>query len=160
MNTSFQKGQGILDLSPIGCIFFKIQITDGFLTRLFLSKRPLKTKSRLKIAHLSSSLKKCLLNNSLTNFPLPIFICGTVFERKVWSECMKIPCGTTITYGELAKRISCKSPRAVGQALKRNPLPIIIPCHRVLGKGEKLTGFSCGIEIKRMLIEFERLGAT
>lgn len=60
-----------------------------------------------------------------------------------------------MSYSEMAYEVGCGSPRAVGQALKSNPLPIIIPCHRVVGKGGNLIGFSCGLEIKALLLRFE-----
>ncbi len=80
---------------------------------------------------------------------------GTSFQKTVWKETSKIPPGITVTYGTIARNISCGSARAVGQALKMNPLPLIIPCHRVVGRDGRLTGFSCGIAIKKILIEFE-----
>ncbi|HID97603.1 MAG TPA: MGMT family protein [Thermodesulfobacteriaceae bacterium] len=80
---------------------------------------------------------------------------GSRFQKKVWEVAARIGAGETRTYGEVASEIGCRSPRAVGQALKVNPLPIIIPCHRVVGRYGRLTGFSCGLEIKRLLLEFE-----
>ncbi len=81
---------------------------------------------------------------------------GTPFQLKVWHETMKIPHGTTVTYGHIANAIGCGSPRAVGQALNKNPLPIIVPCHRVIGKNGKLTGFSSGLHIKKLLLLTEQ----
>ncbi len=82
---------------------------------------------------------------------------GTPFQIRVWEATRQIPHGEVISYGELGKRIGCASPRAVGQALKANPLPIIVPCHRVVGKDGTLTGFSCGLAIKEKLIYAEKL---
>ncbi len=93
----------------------------------------------------------------LEKFPLPFKLMGTDFQKRIWHLTTTIRHGTTLSYGELAKLCCCNSPRAVGQALKRNPLPIIVPCHRVVGKDGSLTGFSGGIETKRMLIQFERI---
>ncbi len=152
--------QDVLDLSPIGCLTVNLQIKNRFLTRLILSTGPLDAKVKMYFPSLSAHLKSYLLRSNLSSFPLPIFVCGSLFEKRVWSECLKIPPGNTISYGELAQRISCRSPMAVGQALKRNPLPIIIPCHRVVAKDGGLTGFSCGIEIKKILIEFEKSGVS
>ena len=81
---------------------------------------------------------------------------GTPFQKKVWLETAKIPSGEVRTYGYLARKLHCNSPRAVGQALHKNPLPIIIPCHRIVGKDGRLTGFSCGLEVKRFLLAYEK----
>jgi methylated-DNA-[protein]-cysteine S-methyltransferase len=81
---------------------------------------------------------------------------GTVFQQKVWTELLKIPYGETITYMELAIRLGdVKAIRAVGTANGRNPIAIIIPCHRVIGSGNKLTGYAGGIWRKKALLELE-----
>ncbi|MBU8909965.1 MAG: methylated-DNA--[protein]-cysteine S-methyltransferase [Desulfobacterales bacterium] len=93
----------------------------------------------------------------LTSFDLDLNISGTDFQKKVWQELVKIPYGETISYGELAKRI--KNPnasRAVGMANSKNPVPIIVPCHRVIGQNGSLTGFGGGLEVKKKLLEFEK----
>lgn len=78
------------------------------------------------------------------------------FTRRVLLACRQIPFGTTMSYGELAALIGQpKAARAVGQALGRNPIPVIIPCHRVIGCGGSLTGFGGGLEWKRNLLEHE-----
>jgi methylated-DNA-[protein]-cysteine S-methyltransferase len=82
-------------------------------------------------------------------------ISGTEFDKKVWNEVKKIPYGEVVTYGELAKKLGT-SPRAIGNALRRNPLPIYIPCHRVVGKGGKLRGFSAGLTWKSYLLFLEK----
>lgn len=82
---------------------------------------------------------------------------GTAFQRRVWQELRAIPYATTISYGELARRIgNTSASRAVGAANGRNPLPIIVPCHRVIGNDGSLTGFGGGIDTKRWLLEHER----
>lgn len=82
---------------------------------------------------------------------------GTDFQKKVWDLLCEIPAGETITYGELARRAgNPKAHRAVGAANGKNPLPIIIPCHRVIGSNGKLTGYAGGIEAKKLLLEVER----
>ncbi|MDW8102839.1 MAG: methylated-DNA--[protein]-cysteine S-methyltransferase [Anaerolineae bacterium] len=91
------------------------------------------------------------------NFPLDLRT-GTAFQKKVWEEVRSIPWGQTRTYGEVAARVGKPgAARAVGQALARNPLPIIIPCHRVIGASGNLTGFSGGIELKKKLLALERI---
>ncbi|MCA1785713.1 MAG: methylated-DNA--[protein]-cysteine S-methyltransferase, partial [Desulfobacteraceae bacterium] len=76
---------------------------------------------------------------------------------RVWQELAKIPYGTTISYGELARRIdNPKASRAVGMANAKNPLPIVIPCHRVIGKNGTLTGFGGGLDVKEKLLALEQ----
>ena len=89
-------------------------------------------------------------------FDLPLALQGTDFQREVWAELQRIPFGVTISYGTLARRIDRpRAVRAVGLANGRNPLPIVIPCHRVIGADGSLTGFSSGLELKQRLLEHE-----
>lgn len=90
------------------------------------------------------------------NFDLPLNPHGTEFQKKVWNIMSKIPYGDILTYGEISDRLKSHA-RAVGMACGANPIPIIIPCHRVIGKNGKLTGFSGGegVETKRYLLELE-----
>ncbi len=82
---------------------------------------------------------------------------GTPFQKKVWDLLREIPSGKTITYGELAVRAgNPKASRAVGAANGKNPIPIIIPCHRVIGSNGKLTGDAGGLEAKKKLLEIEK----
>ena len=93
----------------------------------------------------------------LENFNLPLAPEGTPFQQKVWSELCKIPYGETISYGELARRIgNPNASRAVGLANGSNPIPIIIPCHRVIGSNGKLTGYGGGLPIKERLLALEK----
>ncbi len=81
---------------------------------------------------------------------------GTDFQKKVWNALLNIPFGKTKTYGEIAELIGCHNgARAVGAACGANPIPIIIPCHRVITKNGKLGGFSAGLKWKRMLLDIE-----
>ncbi len=90
-------------------------------------------------------------------FDLPLAPDGTSFQQKVWRALQKIPCGETITYGELAARIGRPTAsRAVGAANGQNPLPIVIPCHRVIGADGKLTGYAGGLKIKKALLDHEQ----
>lgn len=92
-----------------------------------------------------------------TEFDLPLAPTGTEFQRRVWRELGKIPYGERITYGEQAKRLKRPSAaRAVGAANGRNPLPIVVPCHRVVGSTGELTGFAGGLKMKAQLLELER----
>jgi methylated-DNA-[protein]-cysteine S-methyltransferase len=92
----------------------------------------------------------------LRRFDLALAPEGTSFQREVWSALTRIPYGETVSYGELARRLSRSNAfRAVGAANGRNPIPIIIPCHRVIGADGSLTGFGGGLPIKRQLLELE-----
>jgi len=92
----------------------------------------------------------------LTVFDLPLALHGTEFQRRVWAALREIPFGETISYAELARRVSnVAAVRAVGAANGRNPIPIIVPCHRVIGSDGSLTGFGGGLERKRWLLEHE-----
>ena len=92
-------------------------------------------------------------------FTVPLAPAGTPFQRRVWDALLEIPYGETAGYGEIAGRIgSPKACRAVGGANHRNPLPIFIPCHRVVGSGGQLTGYAGGLEIKRALLALEAAG--
>lgn len=91
------------------------------------------------------------------HFDLPLKLAGTPFERAVWRELAAIPYGKTVTYGEIARAIgNPKACRAVGMANHRNRLPIVIPCHRVIGSGGKLTGYAGGLPVKEYLLNLER----
>ena len=88
---------------------------------------------------------------------VPLHLSGTEFRQRVWQALLDIPYGEIVTYGELAERIGSLSPRAVGSAVGRNPISIIVPCHRVMGADGSLTGYAGGIECKRWLLAHEGL---
>ncbi|MBR6525236.1 MAG: methylated-DNA--[Clostridia bacterium] len=89
-------------------------------------------------------------------FDLPVDAQGTLFQRRVWQEMSKIPYGETVTYGALAQAVGQPTAsRAVGMACGKNPIAIILPCHRVVGGKGKLTGFAGGLDMKRFLLEME-----
>jgi len=81
---------------------------------------------------------------------------ATGLQRKVWEETRRIPYGHTGTYGQIARKVSCRSPRAVGQALKKNPFPVIVPCHRVIGSSGRLVGFAGGLKLKEHMLKIEK----
>ncbi|MEV5238610.1 methylated-DNA--[protein]-cysteine S-methyltransferase [Streptomyces cinnamoneus] len=94
-----------------------------------------------------------------TRFDLPLRLDGTPFQRRVWEALRQIPYGQTLSYGELAARIgSPGASRAVGLANGKNPIGIIVPCHRVIGSTGSLTGYGGGLDRKRRLLAFERGG--
>lgn len=89
-------------------------------------------------------------------FDIPTVFTGTAFQNTVWTELTKIPYGTTISYGELARRIhNPKAVRAVAAANAVNPISIIVPCHRVIGSDNSLTGYGGGLDVKKMLLKIE-----
>ncbi|HSW38162.1 MAG TPA: methylated-DNA--[protein]-cysteine S-methyltransferase [Acidobacteriota bacterium] len=93
---------------------------------------------------------------TLQRFTLNIAPRGTAFQRHVWAVLPDIPYGMTISYGEVARRIGKpKAARAAGQAVGRNPLPIVLPCHRVIGSDGSMTGFSGGLCLKEFLLKLE-----
>ena len=93
----------------------------------------------------------------LTQFDVPLTLHGTPFQQRVWALLQEIPYGKTATYGELATELGKPSAsRAVGLANGRNPVGIIVPCHRVIGSTGDLTGYGGGLDRKRYLLDFER----
>jgi methylated-DNA-[protein]-cysteine S-methyltransferase len=93
----------------------------------------------------------------LETFDLPLELHGSEFQRRCWLALASIPYGRTVSYGEQARRLGLGSDaaRAVGAANGRNPLPIVLPCHRVIGANGALTGFGGGLDVKRFLLEHE-----
>ena len=80
---------------------------------------------------------------------------GTLFQQRVWQALLTIPYGKTVSYGEIARMVGCKSAQAVGQAVGANPIVLLIPCHRVIAANNRLGGYAYGIELKRHLLELE-----
>ena len=90
------------------------------------------------------------------DFDVPLTMHGSPFQQRAWRALQEIPYGETISYGEQARRIGpAADPRAVGQANGRNPIALIVPCHRVIGADGSLTGYGGGVERKRLLLELE-----
>ncbi len=102
----------------------------------------------------------CYFEGKLEKFQVPLVLCGTPFQERVWNELRKIPYGETISYQELAARIEePKAIRAAARANGMNRISILVPCHRVVGKDGELTGYGGGLWRKRLLLELERTGA-
>ena len=92
------------------------------------------------------------------DFDLLLVLAGTSFQKAVWRELQNIPYGETTSYGELARRIGKpKAVRAVGAANGANPIPLVVPCHRVIGSNGRLTGYGAGLPIKKALLAHEQL---
>ncbi|MCL2067922.1 MAG: methylated-DNA--[protein]-cysteine S-methyltransferase [Treponema sp.] len=132
---------------------------DGAICRVFfgkgrpagfaLAETPLIKKASAQLAEYFDGKRK--------TFKLPLVLHGTEFQRAVWNALQNIPCGQTRSYGEIAAAAgNPKACRAAGMANNRNPIVIIIPCHRVIGRDGSLTGFGGGLELKRQLLELEK----
>ena len=139
--------------TPVGEI--TIEEKDGSITRIYpgvteaLGNASVLIKAKQQLEEYFSGKRK--------TFDLPLAPNGTEFQQKVWRALLEIPYGKTATYGELAEAVgNPKAARAAGMALNKNPIPIIIPCHRVIGKNGTLTGFAWGVEAKKYLIVLEQ----
>lgn len=112
-------------------------------------EHPVLKKTETQLAEYFSGKRK--------TFDVKLDMRGTVFQVKAWRELQKIPYGKTISYGEQAKRLGdAKKSRAVGMANGRNPLGIVVPCHRVIGASGALTGFGGGLNTKQFLLDLEK----
>lgn len=158
--------------SPIGVL--KISENDGKITNLCLHQREgvllpgidqqRKQQQEQQICERHSELlqEACLqldeyFQGKRRQFDLPLGYKGTDFQESVWRELQNIPYGETRSYEDIAVKIgNPKAVRAVGQANNRNPILLLIPCHRVIHKSGDISGFACGIETKRYLLELEK----
>jgi len=121
-----------------------------------VSPRPLWTMDRHPLEEAVRQLR-AYFDGDLKTFDLTLSPDGTSFQLAVWRALKEIPYGETISYGELARRVgNPQGSRAVGAANGRNPLPIVVPCHRVIGGDGGLTGYGGGLRIKRALLDLER----
>ena len=154
--------------SPVGKLFIGID-EDGFLTRISflgngredgvlaeLEADGFVTVARPEAVAAIIAELDAYFAKTLTRFSLPLKPRGTPFQREVWDQLSKIPYGTCISYGDIAKALGQPgASRAVGLANNRNPIPIVIPCHRVIGARGRLTGFGGGTDIKHQLLVHE-----
>ena len=144
--------------TPIG----KIGIAEewGFITNLYFMnmKQPLNAKQIETEILKETYVQLCeYLNKERTEFDIPLNPSGTDFQQTVWSELLNIPYGKTKTYKDIAQSVKKESAqRAVGNACNKNPIPIIIPCHRVLSSDNKITGYVGGLDLKEKLIDLEK----
>ena len=140
--------------SPLGFLILK---SDGVsITDISFSEEESHEKNDCAVLlKCEQQLEDYFSKKSMT-FDLPLNPQGTEFQKKIWAELLKIPNGETITYFQLAVRLGDpKLVRAVGTANGRNPLAIVIPCHRVIGAGNKLTGYAGGLNRKLWLLNHE-----
>lgn len=140
--------------SPLG---FLILESDGrSVTGISFSESDLQEQKSCAVLEVCREQLDLYFSGKMFDFTLPLAPEGTEFQQKVWAGLLKIPYGETITYMELAVRLGdAKAIRAVGTANGRNPIAIVIPCHRVIGAGNKLTGYAGGIWRKKLLLELE-----
>jgi methylated-DNA-[protein]-cysteine S-methyltransferase len=146
--------------SPIGDL--TITAEDGVLTGVHMHEQrhfpPIPVTAERDDASLAPVVAQlqAYFAGELTDFALPIDLRGTPFQRRVWSALREIPYGETISYGELARWVgNPKASRAVGLANGRNPVAIVVPCHRVIGADGSLTGYGGGLDRKVWLLEHE-----
>ncbi len=146
--------------SPIGTLLL---VGDGHALRrvdMQQGRRPTGINSSWRrepdaLADVTTQLGEYFAGNRRT-FELELSMAGNAFEQRVWDELVEIPYGETASYGEIAQRVGAASAaRAVGLANGRNPIAVIVPCHRVIGADGSLTGYGGGLERKRFLLDLE-----
>ena len=136
-----------------------LEENEGFITRLSFGQCPLPTEEIAETPVLREAARQldAYFSGNLHRFSLPLSPVGTSFQKKIWQLLCEIPFGETATYGQIAARAgNPKASRAVGLANNRNPIPVLIPCHRVIGSNGKLVGYAGGLDIKRKLLDIEQ----
>jgi methylated-DNA-[protein]-cysteine S-methyltransferase len=140
----------------------KVVADDGYITKIYFENEVSEfmetNNTELQVLNAAATQISEYFESRRKFFDLPLKLEGGVFQKRVWEIMLNnLPFGSTISYSELAELAgNKKAARAAGMANNRNPIPIIIPCHRVLGKNGALTGFRAGTEIKRKLLELEQ----
>ena len=141
--------------SPIGMLC--IETEDNSITGLYLNSRIEENEQETELHGETHRQLMEYFQKKRTKFDLPIHTTGTVFQMKVWDALQRIPYGETRSYAELARMIdNPKACRAVGGANNKNPIMIIIPCHRVINADGSLGGFGGGIAVKQYLLDLEK----
>lgn len=139
---------GRLAVATDGCAVLSVRIATDRVQELAQAETPVAMQTINELEEYFAGKRK--------DFGIPIRMNGTAFQIRVWNELLKIPHGSVTTYGEIAARIGKPgAARAVGMACNRNPLLIVVPCHRVVGQNGSLTGYVAGTDKKRMLLELE-----
>ena len=144
-------------VSPLGVITYQIQ--EGFLVSMTIHDLNVDVENNETSKKIDKSLEM-YFNNKIDAFDIPVaFLKGTPFQKQVWNELLRIPYGESRSYQDIANLIqNPKAVRAVGQACKKNPIGIVVPCHRVIGKDGSLTGYSGKnyTHIKKILLDHEK----
>ena len=146
--------QTVVD-SPIGPL--GLIATDVALQGVVFDGRGIRPEGSAPVLDEAARQLMAYFEGDLVSFDLPLELHGTDFQRQCWLALATIPYGQTVSYGEQARRLGLGSDkaRAVGAANGSNPLPIVLPCHRVIGADGSLTGFGGGLHVKRFLLEHE-----
>jgi len=141
--------------SPIGPL--GLVASDEGLRAVLFHSQGLRAEGRSPVLAEAAAQLDAYFAGELVTFELPLELHGTEFQRRCWLALASIPYGQTVSYGEQARRLGLggDAARAVGAANGQNPLPIVLPCHRVIGADGSLTGFGGGLETKRFLLEHE-----
>lgn len=145
-------------INPIPSVILTLTADDNNLLRIdFGAQIPANAiEKATPILALAAQQLEEYLHGLRRDFTIPLKANGTQFQQQVWQALTHIPYGMTYTYKELAAAIgNAKASRAVGSACNRNPLPIVIPCHRVIGSSDSLTGYAGGLELKALLLKME-----
>ena len=139
-------------IGPLGLI-----ASDQGLSGVLFHSHGLGAEGRSPVLAEAAAQLDAYFDGDLVTFDLPLELRGTEFQRRCWLALASIPYGQTVSYGEQARRLGLgrDAARAVGAANGQNPLPIVLPCHRVIGADGSLTGFGGGLETKRFLLEHE-----
>lgn len=148
-------GEFVARYSEKGLAGLSFPEAKGFIAPKPGEDGPIPTKIRAWHRLTAAALKAVLAGRAVKQFP-PLDMAGTEFQKSVWSALLKITAGKTKSYGEIARQIGRpKAVRALGGACGANPVPVLVPCHRVLAANKKLGGFSGGLDWKRSLLERE-----
>ena len=141
--------------SPIGPL--GLLASDVALQGVVFDGRRIRSEGSASVLDEAARQLTAYFEGDLVTFDLPLELHGTDFQRQCWVALASIPYGQTVSYGEQARRLGLGSDkaRAVGNANGANPLPIVLPCHRVIGADGSLTGFGGGLHVKRFLLEHE-----
>lgn len=144
--------------SPIGGL--RLHVSAGLLTMVEFDAEPRGTRAADPLLDDAERQLGEYFAGERRDFDLPLANDGTEFQRKVWGELRRIPFGETASYADVARRLGYAPgvSRAVGAANGANPLPVVVPCHRVVGSDGSLTGYAGGVERKRTLLALERPG--
>lgn len=155
--TEIRKPEVTFYESPIGLLFIKAS-TEG-ITEIAFPRGSTNKEERGSSAILDECVSQLdeYFHGKRATFDIPLDLKGTPFQISVWRALLLIPCGNTWSYGKVALQIGrSKASRAIGSANHRNPVPIIVPCHRVIGSDGKLVGYGGGLWRKEWLLEHER----
>ena len=146
-DSSFYFGSGLTDLT--------VTTNGRAVTRIEFGKHTDRLPGSRLERQVADQLRE-YVDGDRKDFTFPIELVGSDFNRKVWHRVSRIPYGQTVTYGEIAREFEKPgAARAVGTANGRNPIPIVVPCHRVVAAGGKLGGFGGGLPLKRKLLDLE-----